>query len=70
MEATNLSVVCVLAFVLVFVVLSLLSGAMYLITILFPARVVGMDAAVVAAVSSTVETLLPGARVTRIEEEQ
>jgi len=68
-EATSLSVVCVLSFLLVFVVLSLLSGAMRLITVLFPERVSDADAALVAAVSSAVETLLPGARVTRIEEE-
>jgi len=47
-------------------VLSLLSGAMRLITVLFPERVSDADAALVAAVSSAVETLVPGARVTRI----
>jgi hypothetical protein len=42
---------------------------MQLITVLFPERKAAVDPTVVAAISSTVATLYPGARVTRIEEE-
>lgn len=69
MSATNLLVVCVAAFSVVFLVLALLAAAMRLITILFPERVPGPDGVVYAAIASTVAVLAPGTRVTRIEEE-
>ena len=59
---------CLLAFVVVFVLLAVLAAAMQLITTLFPSRRDRVDPAIVAAVSSTVATLVPGARVVEIEE--
>jgi Na+-transporting methylmalonyl-CoA/oxaloacetate decarboxylase gamma subunit len=67
--ATNLLLVCAVAFTVVFTVLALLAAAMHVITIVFPARAPAPDSAVVAAISSTVAVLVPGARVTRVEEE-
>jgi hypothetical protein len=65
----NLLTACGIAFLAVFVLLSLLAGLMQLITALFPERRPAMDASLVAAITSTVATVLPGARVTTIEEQ-
>ena len=61
---------CITAFVVVFVLLSLFALAKVAITVLFPVRKEGTDPALAAAITSTVATLIPGARVTRIEEER
>ena len=66
----NLFAVCSLAFITVFVLLAFLALAMHTITLVFPATKAVLDSAVVAAVSSTVASLIPGARVTKIEEER
>jgi len=68
--ATSLFAVCGLAFLIVFLLLSFLAVVMYLITEAFPEREAALGPAMVAAISSTVATLIPGARVTRIEEEK
>ena len=66
---TNLVSVCALAFASVFILLSFLALAMHVITVVFPERQRFSDPVVVAAISTAVATLLPGARVTKIEEE-
>jgi hypothetical protein len=66
---TNLLLVCVSAFLAVFVVLSFLAVAMRVLILVAPERVGGgADAAVVAAVASAVSATYPGTVVTRIEE--
>jgi hypothetical protein len=70
LDEPNLFAVCSLAFLVVFVLLAFLAAAMHVITTAFPPKKAVLDSAVVAAVSSTVATLIPGARVTKIEEEQ
>jgi ABC-type uncharacterized transport system permease subunit len=60
---------CLVAFVSVFVLLSFLAVVMHLITLAFPSRHEGLDSVVVAAISSTVAALMPGAQITHIEEE-
>lgn len=69
MPATSLFAVCVTALLVVFAVLAALAAAIRLLTVAFPVRQATLDAALVAAVSSAVAAVLPGARVTRIEEE-
>ena len=69
MDVMNLFAICGIAFGAVFVLLSFLALTMQLITVMFPERKAAVDPTVVAAISSTVATLYPGARVTRIEEE-
>lgn len=66
---TNLFAVCGIAFAAVFVLLTFLAIVMQLITVLFPGRKNALDSTIVAAISSTVASLYPGARVSRIEEE-
>ena len=65
----NLVSACGLAFGAVFVLLAVLAAVMQAITAAFPERRSIVDPAVVAAISSTVASVVPGARVTRIEEE-
>lgn len=69
MHATPLVVVSAIAFAVVMAVLTALAASIRLLTVLLPARGPDLDPAVVAAVSDTVAVLLPGGRVTRIEEE-
>ena len=64
----NLLTACGIAFLAVFSLLSLLAGMMQLITRLFPERSLSMESSLVAAITSSVAFLYPGARVTKIEE--
>jgi hypothetical protein len=65
----NLVSACGIAFLAVFVLLAGLAAVMQAITVFFPERKRRGDPALVAAISSTVASVIPGARVTRIEEE-
>ena len=69
METPSLIAVCAIAFAVVFSVLGALAAAIGLMTALFPVRAPRIDGATVAAIASVVSSLVPGARVTRIEEE-
>jgi len=42
---------------------------MYIITVLFPERTRAIDPTVIAAITTTVGTVIPGARVVQIEED-
>ncbi len=70
MNPESLIQICAIAFLSVFGLLSFLAIAMTVITSVFPERVSRLDPALVAAISSTVATLLPGSTVTKIEEER
>ena len=70
MEATSLLSICAIAFAAVAVLLSFLAICMYLITRLFPVSEPAVDTAIVAAISGAVASVIPGARVTQIEEER
>jgi hypothetical protein len=59
--------VCSLAFLTVFILLAVLAFGMRIITLLFAPRR-GVDAAIIAAVASSVSVVSPGARVVRFEE--
>jgi len=68
LETTSLIAVCAIAFASVFALLAFLAGVMQLITAIFISRPRAIDPAVVVAISTTVGAVLPGARVTHIEE--
>ncbi|MFH2057144.1 MAG: hypothetical protein ABIJ61_14395 [bacterium] len=68
MASANLFVVCISAFAAVFLLLAVLAMVMRLITAIFPQRSGGADAAVVAAITSTISTIYPNSRITNIEE--
>ena len=67
-DPLNLLTACGIAFMAVFLLLSLLAGLMQLITLIFPERKSSVEPTLVAAISSSVAFLYPGARVTKIEE--
>lgn len=60
--------VCLIAFSAVFFLLALLAIVMQLITVAFPMVKQELSTAYVAAISSTFNVLIPGSKVTRIEE--
>lgn len=68
MASANLVVVCISAFAAVFLILAVLAILMRLITAIFPQRDSGADAAIIAAVTSTMSTIYPNSRITNIEE--
>lgn len=67
----NLIVVCVVAFLTVMTLLSVLASVIRLLTHLFPDQPARetpiVDAATVAAIQSTVQTQIPGAALIRVE---
>jgi hypothetical protein len=69
LETSNLLAVCAIAFGMVFALLALLAVAMHGIVALFPERERGSDLAVMAAIATAVTSVIPGARVTHIEED-
>ena len=69
MQATDLFSACLIALVSVFTLLGSLALIFELITVLFPARKRRIEPVLIAAISTTVASVYPGARVTRIEEE-
>lgn len=70
MDVTVLVSACLIALAAVFSLLGLLASIMWLITTLFPVRETAADSVVVAAISTAVASIWPGARVIRIEEEK
>ena len=69
MAVSSLFSACLIAMVAVFVLLGLLAVIMWLITAVFPVREARIDSAIVAAITTAVASVWPGAKVTRIEEE-
>ena len=68
MPEANLLTICGTAFLSVFALLVILAVVIQLITVAFPSCEKAEEAAVVAAISTALATIHPGARVTRIEE--
>ena len=60
---------CLIALAAVFTLLGALALTIELITTLFPERRQAIDPVLAAAISTTVAQVIPGARVTRIEED-
>jgi len=69
LDGAGLFSACLIAMVAVFVLLGVLAVIMRLITVVFPVREGRIDSAVVAAITTAVASVYPGATVTRIEEE-
>jgi len=64
----NLILVCAVAFAAVFSLLTVLALMMRVLIALFPVRKSASDTAVMGAINTAVSTMLPGARVIKIEE--
>ena len=68
MPAISILAACGVALAAVFVLLSFLAVVMFLLTLTFPQKQPKIDPALIAAIASTVSSIYPGARVTRVEE--
>ena len=67
--ALDLLVICLSAFIAVFVLLSFLALVIRVLTLACPEKVAaGADAAMIAAVTTAVSVLYPGTMVTKVEE--
>jgi hypothetical protein len=68
METTELYMICGIAFLAVFVILTFLAFLMRIIMLIFPEKVAEIDSALIAAVAATVQTVFPGTKITKLEE--
>ena len=69
MESNELLLICGVAFLMVFIILALLALSMRIIILVFPEKKAKIDAAMIAAVTAAVQTIMPGTKVTKAEEE-
>ena len=70
MSPSELAIICASAFLSVFFLLTVLALLMRLIMIVFPIKKGSADAAVIAAMTTVVQTVHPGTKITRVEEIQ
>ena len=70
MEPTELSIICGVAFLVVFLILVLLAFIMRIIMLIFPAKAVEIEPAMIAAVAATVQSVFPGTKITKLEEKK
>ncbi len=68
MGSSDLLMVCISAFVAVFILLTLLAGVMRLVLEIFPQKIAKTDAVMMAAVAAVASSIYPGTKVTNIEE--
>ena len=68
MQSAELVVICGAAFLIVFIILTLLALTMKLIMIIFPEKKAVSDEAVIAALAAAVQNVFPGTKLTNIEE--
>jgi len=68
MNPPDLLVVCLSAFVAVFFLLGFLAVVMRLLIAVFPEKLAGIDSATLAAVTAAAAYVLPGTKVTKVEE--
>jgi len=67
MSSTGILSVCIAAFVLIFILLSVLSAMMRALTYLFP-PIETEDSATIAAITAAYHSIYPDKKVTRIKE--
>ena len=68
MHSPELLPICFSALMAVFSLLAVLALIMRLIMAVFPARTVGGDTAVIAAISTVMQNVYPGTKITKVEE--
>lgn len=68
MNPQNLLVICSSAFIAVFLLLTFLAVVMRLLMAVYPQKVGGTDAAIVAAITAAATYAFPGTKVTKVEE--
>ena len=67
MSSASILSVCIAAFILIFILLSVLSGMMRLLTYLIP-PIETEDNAAIAAIATVYHSIYPGMKVTKIKE--
>ena len=70
MVPTDLTMICGIAFLIVFLILAFLAFIMRIIMLIFPTKAAGSDPAVIAAVATTVQAVFPGTKITKLEEKK
>ncbi|MCK4297216.1 MAG: hypothetical protein KAX28_11240 [Candidatus Marinimicrobia bacterium] len=65
---SSLLTICISAFLAVFLLLLILAIVMHLIVIIFPEKSSAINPIVIAAVSSTMSSIFPNSKITKIEE--
>ena len=68
MNPQELLVICLSAFVAVFLLLSFLAVVMRVLISVFPEKVGGIDSVTLAAVTAAAAFAFPGTKVTKVEE--
>lgn len=68
MGSNGLLMICISAFVAVFVILSLLAVVMRLVLLVFPEKAARVDTMMMAAIATVASSIYPGVKVTKIEE--
>ena len=68
MNQPELLVICLSAFVAVFLLLGFLAAVMRMLIAVFPQKVGGIDSATIAAVTAAAAYAFPGTKVTKVEE--
>ena len=67
MEVIKLYLICGVAFLIDFLILAILALLMRIIILIFPEKIAGADTAMIAAVTTAVQSLFPGTKITKIE---
>ena len=70
MDPIDLLIICISAFVSVFIILTILAIFMHFIMRIFPVKYAESDSPLYAAISSTISSIFPGTRITSIEEKK
>lgn len=70
MTPTDLTMICGIAFLVVFIILTLIALLMRIIMLIFPVKAAKTDPVIIAAIAATVQTVFPGTKITKLEEKK
>jgi hypothetical protein len=70
MGSPDILLVCVTAFIAVFILLTILALVMRALIAVFPERISDSDPAMLAAVAAVVSAAYPGAKISKIQEQR
>jgi hypothetical protein len=68
MNPPNLLIICISAYIAVFLLLAFLATIMKALTVVFPKKLEGIEPAIVAALTAAATYAFPGTKVTKVEE--
>jgi len=67
---TDLFIICGIAFLVVFIILAFLAFLMRITILIFPQKAAKMDSTIVAAIATTVYSIFPGTKISKLEEKK